>query len=55
MVFLGNEELGLSDEFQSVCTSFVTVPPGRILDPGVDSLNAGIATGTSYGHVLFLQ
>ncbi|XP_037736243.1 rRNA methyltransferase 1, mitochondrial isoform X2 [Chelonia mydas] len=41
----GNEGYGLSSETQSLCHRMLIIPPGRTLQPGIESLNVSVATG----------
>ncbi|KAM9837134.1 rRNA methyltransferase 1, mitochondrial [Aulostomus maculatus] len=44
LLLIGNEGEGLSRPLLSLCQSLVTIPAGRELVPGVESLNASVAT-----------
>ncbi|XP_012732431.2 rRNA methyltransferase 1, mitochondrial [Fundulus heteroclitus] len=45
MVLMGGEGEGLSGKLLSVCQTLLTIPAGRVLSPGVDSLNVSVAAG----------
>ncbi|NXD78485.1 MRM1 methyltransferase, partial [Halcyon senegalensis] len=45
IVVIGNEGDGLSVETQLLCHQLLTIPPGRALHRGVESLNVSVATG----------
>ncbi|XP_029783233.1 rRNA methyltransferase 1, mitochondrial isoform X2 [Suricata suricatta] len=45
VLVLGNEGSGLSKEIQASCQLFLTIPPGRPLPPGLESLNVSVAAG----------
>ncbi|EMP37710.1 Dehydrogenase/reductase SDR family member 11 [Chelonia mydas] len=45
VLVLGNEGYGLSSETQSLCHRMLIIPPGRTLQPGIESLNVSVATG----------
>ncbi|XP_029954238.1 rRNA methyltransferase 1, mitochondrial [Salarias fasciatus] len=45
LLLLGGEGAGLSPELLASCHTLLTVPAGRDLIPGVDSLNVSVATG----------
>ncbi|XP_061562442.1 rRNA methyltransferase 1, mitochondrial [Phycodurus eques] len=45
LLLIGGEGDGLSRKLLNLCQTLVTIPPGRQLLPGVESLNASVATG----------
>lgn len=45
ILVLGNEGSGLSPEVQASCQLLLTIPPGRQLPPGLESLNVSVAAG----------
>ncbi|XP_078081045.1 rRNA methyltransferase 1, mitochondrial [Mustelus asterias] len=45
ILVLGNEGFGLSDEIRSLCHTMLTIPAGRGLQPGIESLNVSVAAG----------
>uniref|UniRef100_A0A3Q2QAM8 rRNA methyltransferase 1, mitochondrial n=1 Tax=Fundulus heteroclitus TaxID=8078 RepID=A0A3Q2QAM8_FUNHE len=45
MVVMGGEGEGLPGKLLSVCQTLLTIPAGRVLSPGVDSLNVSVAAG----------
>ncbi|KAJ1185598.1 hypothetical protein NDU88_002390 [Pleurodeles waltl] len=45
ILVLGNEGHGLSTEMRSLCQMMLTIPPGRILHAGIESLNVSVAAG----------
>ncbi|NXW84861.1 MRM1 methyltransferase, partial [Alopecoenas beccarii] len=45
LLVIGNEGEGLSLETQLLCHRMLTIPPGRALHPGIESLNVSVATG----------
>ncbi|XP_067824036.1 rRNA methyltransferase 1, mitochondrial isoform X2 [Heptranchias perlo] len=45
VLVLGNEGFGLSDELSSLCHVMLTIPAGRGLHPGIESLNVSVAAG----------
>uniref|UniRef100_A0A8C4RZR2 tRNA/rRNA methyltransferase SpoU type domain-containing protein n=1 Tax=Erpetoichthys calabaricus TaxID=27687 RepID=A0A8C4RZR2_ERPCA len=45
VLILGNEASGLSPQIEQLCHSFLTVPPGQRLHPGIDSLNVSVSAG----------
>ncbi|XP_009907192.2 rRNA methyltransferase 1, mitochondrial [Dryobates pubescens] len=45
LVVIGNEGDGLSLETQLLCHRMLAIPPGRVLHPGIESLNVSVATG----------
>lgn len=46
---LGGEGSGLSTALRALCDALLTIPPRRDLNPGVESLNVSVATGTEPG------
>uniref|UniRef100_A0A8C8RWU1 rRNA methyltransferase 1, mitochondrial n=1 Tax=Pelusios castaneus TaxID=367368 RepID=A0A8C8RWU1_9SAUR len=42
---LGNEGYGLSSKTRSLCQRMLIIPPGRMLEPQIESLNVSVATG----------
>ncbi|XP_029383926.1 rRNA methyltransferase 1, mitochondrial [Echeneis naucrates] len=45
LLLIGSEGEGLSQELLSLCQTLLTIPAGRDLIPGVESLNVSVATG----------
>ncbi|KAM4715575.1 rRNA methyltransferase 1, mitochondrial [Anableps anableps] len=45
MLLMGSEGKGLSGKLLSVCQTLLTIPAGRDLAPGVESLNVSVAAG----------
>ncbi|NWV09397.1 MRM1 methyltransferase, partial [Ptilonorhynchus violaceus] len=45
IIVIGSEGEGLSLETQLLCHRMLTIPPGRALHPGIESLNVSVATG----------
>ncbi|XP_061564149.1 rRNA methyltransferase 1, mitochondrial [Cololabis saira] len=45
LLLMGGEGSGLSQELLSLCQTLLTVPAGRELSPGVESLNVSVAAG----------
>lgn len=45
LLLLGGEGTGLSRGLLSLCDSLLSIPAGRELYPGIDSLNVSVATG----------
>ncbi|NXO58084.1 MRM1 methyltransferase, partial [Aramus guarauna] len=45
IIVIGNEGDGLSLETQLLCHRMLSIPPGRALHPGIESLNVSVATG----------
>ncbi|XP_078278325.1 rRNA methyltransferase 1, mitochondrial isoform X1 [Rhinoraja longicauda] len=45
ILVLGNEGFGLSDDVGSLCHTMLTIPAGRDLLPGIESLNVSVAAG----------
>uniref|UniRef100_A0A3B3XUQ1 rRNA methyltransferase 1, mitochondrial n=1 Tax=Poecilia mexicana TaxID=48701 RepID=A0A3B3XUQ1_9TELE len=45
MLLVGSEGEGLSGKLLSVCQTLLTIPAGRDLAPGIESLNVSVATG----------
>ncbi|XP_067866488.1 rRNA methyltransferase 1, mitochondrial isoform X2 [Heterodontus francisci] len=45
ILVLGNEGFGLSDDVSSLCHTMLTIPAGRGLQPGIESLNVSVAAG----------
>ncbi|XP_069767628.1 rRNA methyltransferase 1, mitochondrial isoform X2 [Narcine bancroftii] len=43
ILVLGNEGFGISDDVSSLCHTLLTVPAGRDLQPGIESLNVSVA------------
>ncbi|XP_035690640.1 rRNA methyltransferase 1, mitochondrial-like [Branchiostoma floridae] len=52
VLVLGNEGHGLGTELENLCTTKVTIQPGRELHPGIDSLNVSVATGILLHSIL---
>ncbi|NXU58581.1 MRM1 methyltransferase, partial [Turnix velox] len=45
IIVIGSEGDGLSLETQLLCHQMLTIPPGRALHPGIESLNVSVASG----------
>ncbi|XP_073345920.1 rRNA methyltransferase 1, mitochondrial [Pagrus major] len=45
LLLMGGEGEGLSQELLSLCQTLLTIPAGRELFPGIESLNVSVATG----------
>ncbi|XP_032429233.1 rRNA methyltransferase 1, mitochondrial [Xiphophorus hellerii] len=45
MLLMGSEGEGLSGKLLSVCQTLLTIPAGRDLAPGIESLNVSVAAG----------
>lgn len=45
LLLMGGEGEGLSKELLSVCQTLLSIPAGRELFPGIESLNVSVATG----------
>ncbi|XP_071319289.1 rRNA methyltransferase 1, mitochondrial [Trachinotus anak] len=45
LLLIGGEGEGLSQELLSLCHTLLTIPAGRDLFPGIESLNVSVATG----------
>lgn len=45
LLLVGGEGEGLSRQLRSLCQSLLTIPAGRELFPGIESLNVSVATG----------
>ncbi|KAM8730366.1 rRNA methyltransferase 1, mitochondrial [Acanthopagrus schlegelii] len=45
LLLMGGEGEGLSKELLSLCQTLLTIPAGRELFPGIESLNVSVATG----------
>ncbi|XP_009866788.1 PREDICTED: rRNA methyltransferase 1, mitochondrial, partial [Apaloderma vittatum] len=45
ILVIGSEGDGVSLETQLLCHRMLTIPPGRALHPGIESLNVSVATG----------
>lgn len=45
LLLIGGEGGGLSNELQTVCQTILTIPAGRQLFTGIESLNVSVATG----------
>ncbi|XP_013870175.1 rRNA methyltransferase 1, mitochondrial [Austrofundulus limnaeus] len=54
MLLLGSEGDGLSQRLLSLCETLLTIPPGRDLCRGIESLNVSVATGVML-HTLLHQ
>ncbi|XP_077595206.1 rRNA methyltransferase 1, mitochondrial [Stigmatopora nigra] len=52
LLLIGGEGDGLSRKLLDLCQMLVTIPPGRQLAPGVESLNVSVATGILLHSVL---
>ncbi|NXY46508.1 MRM1 methyltransferase, partial [Ceuthmochares aereus] len=45
IIVIGSEGDGVSLETQLLCHRMLAIPPGRVLHPGIESLNVSVATG----------
>ncbi|NXJ73414.1 MRM1 methyltransferase, partial [Trogon melanurus] len=45
ILVIGSEGDGVSLETQLLCHRMLAIPPGRVLHPGIESLNVSVATG----------
>lgn len=45
LLLIGGEGAGLSHELLTLCQTLLTIPAGRQLFPGIESLNVSVATG----------
>ncbi|XP_015244578.1 PREDICTED: rRNA methyltransferase 1, mitochondrial [Cyprinodon variegatus] len=45
MLLMGGEGGGLSKQLLSICQTLLTIPAGRDLSPGIESLNVSVAAG----------
>ncbi|NXC67662.1 MRM1 methyltransferase, partial [Anhinga anhinga] len=45
IILIGSEGDGLALETQLLCHRMLAIPPGRVLHPGIESLNVSVATG----------
>ncbi|XP_044194591.1 rRNA methyltransferase 1, mitochondrial [Thunnus albacares] len=45
LLLMGGEGEGLSEKLLSLCQTLLTIPAGRDLFPGIESLNVSVATG----------
>uniref|UniRef100_UPI0037E81B87 rRNA methyltransferase 1, mitochondrial n=1 Tax=Semicossyphus pulcher TaxID=241346 RepID=UPI0037E81B87 len=53
LLLMGGEGEGLSRELLPLCQTLLTIPAGRELFPGVESLNVSVATGILLHSLLF--
>ncbi|KAG8008788.1 rRNA methyltransferase 1 [Nibea albiflora] len=53
LLLMGGEGKGLSKELLSLCQTLLTIPAGRELSPGIESLNVSVATGILLHSLLF--
>lgn len=53
LLLIGGEGEGLSQELQSHCQTLLTIPAGRQLFTGIESLNVSVATGILLYSLLF--
>ncbi|XP_034564401.1 rRNA methyltransferase 1, mitochondrial [Notolabrus celidotus] len=53
LLLMGGEGEGLSKELLSLCQTLLTIPAGRDLFPGVESLNVSVAAGILLHTLLF--
>lgn len=53
LLVMGGEGGGLSQELLSLCQTLLTIPAGRDLFPGIESLNVSVATGILLHSLLF--
>ncbi|XP_072312744.1 rRNA methyltransferase 1, mitochondrial [Eucyclogobius newberryi] len=53
LLLIGGEGGGLSQELQTYCQTLLTIPAGRSLSPGIESLNVSVATGILLHSLLF--
>ncbi|XP_022106069.1 rRNA methyltransferase 1, mitochondrial-like isoform X2 [Acanthaster planci] len=52
VLVIGGEGSGLSDSIQNECCQLLTIPAGRQLHAGIDSLNVSVATGILLQSIL---
>nr|XP_054749014.1 uncharacterized protein LOC129254561 [Lytechinus pictus] len=52
LLVVGNEGFGLSNDIIEQCSEFISVPAGRQLHAGIDSLNVSVATGILLHSIL---
>ncbi|XP_041670976.1 rRNA methyltransferase 1, mitochondrial [Cheilinus undulatus] len=55
LLLMGREGEGLSKELLSLCQTLLTIPPGRELFPGVESLNVSVAAGILLHSLMFTR
>uniref|UniRef100_A0A3Q3EYC7 rRNA methyltransferase 1, mitochondrial n=1 Tax=Labrus bergylta TaxID=56723 RepID=A0A3Q3EYC7_9LABR len=53
LLLMGGEGEGLSKDLLSLCHTLLTIPPGRDLFPGVESLNVSVAAGILLHSLMF--
>ncbi|XP_072229182.1 rRNA methyltransferase 1, mitochondrial [Leuresthes tenuis] len=53
LLLMGGEADGLSQELLSLCHTLLTIPAGRELFPGIESLNVSVATGILLHSLMF--
>lgn len=53
LLLIGGEGEGLSKTLRSLCRTLLTIPAGRELSPGVESLNVSVAAGILLHSLLF--
>ncbi|XP_060884610.1 rRNA methyltransferase 1, mitochondrial [Labrus mixtus] len=53
LLLMGGEGGGLSKDLISLCQTLLTIPPGRDLFPGVESLNVSVAAGILLHSLMF--
>ncbi|KAF7203562.1 rRNA methyltransferase 1, mitochondrial [Nothobranchius furzeri] len=53
VLLMGGESEGLSPKLLSLCQTLLTIPAGRDLSPGIESLNVSVATGILLHSLLF--
>ncbi len=53
LLLMGGEGEGLSRELLSLCQTLLTIPAGRELFPGIESLNVSVAAGILLHSLLF--
>ncbi|XP_018544909.1 LOW QUALITY PROTEIN: rRNA methyltransferase 1, mitochondrial [Lates calcarifer] len=53
LLLMGGEGEGLSQKLLSLCQTLLTIPAGRDLFPGIESLNVSVATGILLHSLLF--
>lgn len=53
LLLMGGEGEGLSQKLLALCQTLLTIPAGRELFPGIESLNVSVATGILLHSLLF--
>ncbi|CAL9699514.1 unnamed protein product [Knipowitschia caucasica] len=53
LLLIGGEGGGLSEKLLTHCSTLLTIPAGRVLFPGIESLNVSVAAGILLHSLLF--